>query len=167
MPLMHGKSKKAFAHNVEAEMHAGKPQDQSLAIAYATKRKAQKHKMAHGGHVEEQKSGYAAEPVPEMEAGDGYEDETEIGTDDMKDADMIARIMHKRKMYSHGGVVANDVGEGEEADKLPNEFDDLVLDDHLEQHEHASDEIGDERVHDDPIDRIMMKHKKDKLPRPA
>jgi len=51
MPLMHGKSEKAFSHNVAAEMHAGKPQKQSLAIAYATKRKAQKHKMADGGAV--------------------------------------------------------------------------------------------------------------------
>jgi hypothetical protein len=52
MPLMHGKSKKAFSHNVESEMHAGKPQDQSLAIAYSVKRKAGKKKMASGGTVE-------------------------------------------------------------------------------------------------------------------
>lgn len=48
MPLMHKKSKKAFEHNIKAEMHAGKPQDQSLAIAYSVKRKAKK-KMAEGG----------------------------------------------------------------------------------------------------------------------
>jgi hypothetical protein len=34
MPLMKGKSRKAFSHNVEAEMHAGKPQKQAVAIAY-------------------------------------------------------------------------------------------------------------------------------------
>lgn len=50
MPLMKGKSKAAFSHNVAAEMHAGKPQDQALAIAYA-----QKRKMAMGGDV----GGYA------------------------------------------------------------------------------------------------------------
>lgn len=50
MPLIKGKSKKAFEHNVEAEMHAGKPQDQSLAIAYSVKRKAKK--KASGGAVE-------------------------------------------------------------------------------------------------------------------
>lgn len=44
---MHGKSKKAFSHNVEAEMHAGKPQDQALAIAYSIKRK----KKAKGGQI--------------------------------------------------------------------------------------------------------------------
>lgn len=49
MPLEHGKSKKAFEHNVKAELHAGKPLAQSLAIAYATKKRAKK--MAHGGEV--------------------------------------------------------------------------------------------------------------------
>jgi hypothetical protein len=39
MPLMKGKSEKAFKHNVRAEMHAGKPQKQALAIAYSIKRK--------------------------------------------------------------------------------------------------------------------------------
>lgn len=47
MPLTQGKSKKAFKHNIEAEMHAGKPQDQALAIAYNVKRK----NKAKGGMV--------------------------------------------------------------------------------------------------------------------
>jgi hypothetical protein len=47
MPLSHGKSKKAFSHNVEVEMDAGKPQKQAVAIAYSEKRRA-KHE-AHGG----------------------------------------------------------------------------------------------------------------------
>lgn len=90
----------------------------------------------------------------------------EIGNADMQDADMIARIMHKRKEYAMGGEVANDVGVSE-ADKLPAEFDDLVLDDNLEDDSGAGNEIGDERVSDDPVDRIMMKKKKDRMPRPA
>jgi hypothetical protein len=49
MPLSHGKSKKSFQHNIKAELAAGKPLKQSLAIAYNTKRHAQ-HK-AHGGSV--------------------------------------------------------------------------------------------------------------------
>ena len=32
-------------------MHAGKPQNQALAIAYSVKRKAEHHKMAEGGSV--------------------------------------------------------------------------------------------------------------------
>lgn len=51
MPLIKSKSKKAFSHNVEAEMKSGKPQDQSLAIAYSVKRKPKK--MASGGAVNE------------------------------------------------------------------------------------------------------------------
>jgi hypothetical protein len=49
MPLMKGKSEKAFSKNVATEMHAGKPQPQALAIAYSMKRKAQQ--KAKGGHV--------------------------------------------------------------------------------------------------------------------
>ena len=48
MPLTKSKSKKAFSHNVEAEMHAGKPQKQAVAIAYSVKRHAKK---ARGGHI--------------------------------------------------------------------------------------------------------------------
>lgn len=51
MPLMHGRSKKAFSQNVETEMSEGKPKNQSLAIAYNLKRKAKK--MAHGGMMTE------------------------------------------------------------------------------------------------------------------
>ncbi len=40
MPLVKSKSKKAFSKNVKTEMAAGKPQKQSVAIAYATQRKA-------------------------------------------------------------------------------------------------------------------------------
>ena len=40
MPLTKSKSKAAFSKNVAAEMHAGKPQKQAVAIAYsATKEK--------------------------------------------------------------------------------------------------------------------------------
>lgn len=39
MPLKKSSSKKAFNKNVKAEMKAGKPQKQALAIAYDVKRK--------------------------------------------------------------------------------------------------------------------------------
>ena len=42
MPLSTGKSKKAFSDNVRAEMEAGKPQKQAVAIAYAQKRRGKK-----------------------------------------------------------------------------------------------------------------------------
>jgi hypothetical protein len=41
MPLKHSKSKEAFKSNVKAEVKAGKPQDQAVAIAYQIKRDAE------------------------------------------------------------------------------------------------------------------------------
>lgn len=46
MPLIKSTSKPAFQKNVKAEIAAGKPPKQAVAIAYATKREAAK--MAHG-----------------------------------------------------------------------------------------------------------------------
>jgi hypothetical protein len=40
MPLKQGTGKNAFASNIKAEIAAGKPKEQAVAIAYATKRKA-------------------------------------------------------------------------------------------------------------------------------
>jgi len=48
MPLIKSKSDKAFKSNIKAEIGAGKPQKQAVAIAYATKRSAKK---ASGGDV--------------------------------------------------------------------------------------------------------------------
>ena len=42
MPLVKSTSKAAFRKNVAAEIKAGKPVKQSVAIAYATKRAASK-----------------------------------------------------------------------------------------------------------------------------
>ena len=42
MPLIKSTSKKAFSKNVAAEVRAGKPQKQAVAIAYSTKRSAYK-----------------------------------------------------------------------------------------------------------------------------
>lgn len=48
MPLIKGKSQKAFSQNVRTEMEHGKPQKQAVAIAYSVQRKAG-HKMSDGG----------------------------------------------------------------------------------------------------------------------
>ena len=40
MPLSKSTSKKAFGKNVVAEIKAGKPKKQAVAIAYSVKRKA-------------------------------------------------------------------------------------------------------------------------------
>lgn len=86
-----------------------------------------------------------------------------------QDADMIARIMHKRKMYSEGGMVANETPPI--ADSEPAEFDDLVLDDHLEDNSGPGNEHGDsdqDERDSDVISRVMKSRaKKDRMPRPA
>ena len=43
MPLEKGKSDKAFEHNIAKERHAGKPEKQAVAIAYAQKQESGKH----------------------------------------------------------------------------------------------------------------------------
>jgi len=48
MPLTKSKSKKAFEHNIKAEIVAGKPPKQAVAIAYSVKRAAKK---ADGGSM--------------------------------------------------------------------------------------------------------------------
>lgn len=42
MPLIKSTSKKAFGHNIGAEIKAGKPQKQAVAIAFSEKRQASK-----------------------------------------------------------------------------------------------------------------------------
>ena len=165
---MKSKSPEAFDKNLKTEMHAGKPLKQSLAIAYAMKRKAKK--MAHGGmvHEDEMESGYESEPEvhdPEMQH------------DDM-DADLVDRIMRKRvKMMPEGGVVA-DEGMGdpmEHADQDSAYYDYLSsgdLDDHTTNSGAADgDFLGNEREDEDRHDivsRIMRSRaKKDRMPRPA
>lgn len=49
MPLTPGTSPEAFSRNVSTEMHAGKPQDQALAIAYRMKRQGR----ARGGSCDD------------------------------------------------------------------------------------------------------------------
>ena len=46
MPLEKGKSQASFVHNVKAEIAAGKPQKQALAIAYAQQGRATRRKKA-------------------------------------------------------------------------------------------------------------------------
>jgi len=68
MPLIHSKSKKAFAENIRKEREAGKPEDQAVAIAYnvAGKEKRTGDKISksiekdkhHSTHTSEMASAY-------------------------------------------------------------------------------------------------------------
>lgn len=49
MPLVKSASKGAFRKNIKAEMAAGKPPKQAVAIAYSVKRRAAAKKGAKNG----------------------------------------------------------------------------------------------------------------------
>lgn len=44
MPLKSGKSKNILAYNIRAEIAAGKPQKQAVAIAYSKRRESSRRK---------------------------------------------------------------------------------------------------------------------------
>lgn len=69
MPLMKSTSKGAFAHNVKAEIASGKPVKQSLAIAYATKREAEK--KHHSSHSAKRSEHYHNQVVKSNSVGRG------------------------------------------------------------------------------------------------
>lgn len=90
MPLIKGKSKKSFSKNVETEMKAGKPQKQSLAIAFAMKRKAPK-KMADGGSIDASASSMKR-PMPDDVHGDSHEVSRSRGKKALVDSDWDSEV---------------------------------------------------------------------------
>lgn len=87
MPLLQGSSKESFKHNLNAEMKAGKPMKQSLAIAYAVKRR---NKKSSGGMASYAKGGEVNEKLHPS-----YEPSS------------IVKAMRAKKM-SEGGMVEDD-----------------------------------------------------------
>lgn len=171
MPLMSGKSNKAFEHNIKVEREAGKPMNQSLAIAYAQKRK----RMSKGGAVREDDKMMA-------DGGEVLHNDDEMLPGDH---DPVARIMAKRAKeeasqadipanvsgsYSEGGEVANE--DDRVVDEESAEYDDLPLDDDLSfsyTGDNSGDMDGDTKeldMDDDIISRIMRMRKQHN-PRPA
>ncbi len=160
MPLEKGKSPEAFKHNLKAEIKAGKPMKQSLAIAYSMKKKAKK--MAQGGVVEHEEPSAIEEDDKELnQHADPFDN-------------IVERVMVKR--YSKGGMVANggDDELSEMADGKPANYDDLALRDTLSSENSGAadgDFLGDEAEdHDrsDIVARVMKSRaKKDRNPRPA
>jgi len=94
MPLLPGKSKKAFSKNVETEMKHGKPMDQSLAIAYSVKRKNKKpKKMAEGGNVNAKNE---RRPMPDNRYDDAKMDARNSGNKPPKDDSWSSNITLKQ-----------------------------------------------------------------------
>ncbi len=145
-----------------------------FAVGYAMKKKMAKGgealtkaagTMTQGAHHAERLENIKAMPKPNLPMAEGG------GVGD-KELDMVGRIMKHRECMSQGGVVANSTELM--ADSEPAEFDDLVLDDHLEGHNSGADDgddLGDaQEDHDrkDIVSRIMKSRAKgDRMPRPA
>ena len=55
MPLIKSSDKGAVGPNIKAEMAAGRPRDQAIAIALNTQREAARHGMANGGPVRQER----------------------------------------------------------------------------------------------------------------
>lgn len=129
---------------------------------------------AHGGEVSEGDPAWACSEC-------GSHSLTFMGHQDSShEMDMISSALHKRRMahggktcapgdvggsprYSHGGQVANDLGEGVAADELPNEFDDLVLRDDEEMEGYTEKNSGDDiggPSKSDVVSKAMLKRKK-------
>lgn len=77
MPLSSGKSSKAFSHNVEVEIAAGKPQRQAVAIAYSKKREASDDLTAAQAELK------AAMTAGRSEAAHQKKAESELGNDSL------------------------------------------------------------------------------------
>lgn len=125
----------------------------SMAVAYGMKKKASKQPEEHMSKMDDDQS------LHKFMAHGG---------------DIVDHIISKK--YSQGGMVANG-GEDELshlADGMPNNFDDLALDDDLESTnsgESSGDFLGNAQEDEDRHDivaRVMKSRaKKDKMPRPA
>lgn len=175
MPLIHSKGKRAFSKNVSAEMDAGKPQDQSLAIAYDIKRKAGKKKMAHGGMATEASCAHGGMAMCNegcyAKGGQVENPKLEQAHMDMPRASSMAEaIMRKRKMMAEGGMV--DLDNHEDGDQA--EFDDqnelaakkeLYDDEQLSPQPMDSNEHGDDLSDEDKYDMVSSIRRRMKMKR--
>lgn len=101
---------------------------------------------------------FAAAYGVKKRAGKSYGVECSEGGMVEDDADMIAKILHKRKQYSMGGMVANDTPPI--ADSMPAQYDDLVLRDDLEDTSGPGNEIGGPAEDTDVVSKILSSRKK-------
>lgn len=155
---------------VEGVDHRGAPIHQSKEAKMAAKSRYNSERLNHkrGGYAE------GGDVVEDIMKGRGEASGTWMGNPAIGGGKpKTARDMDDAAYYSKGGQVSNDVGEGQEAAKLPNQFDDLVLRDDMEFNytgANSGDEIGDAQEDEDQRDMVSMimksRKKKDRLPNP-
>jgi len=115
---MHKKTPEAFKHNVKAEIEAGKPPKQAVAIAYSEKASAEHKKhLAEGGKVD---GCPECEKIPESEANDN-ESDPDVEMHDMVGREMMEHIHsknHKGLMDSLKAAIALHANKKDESDEL-------------------------------------------------
>lgn len=144
MPLMHGKSKKAFEKNIKTEIKHGKPQKQALAIAYDVQRRSKpKKKMAEGGRVESESENPA---VKSLQDAFGIKPEKkymggkiagEHDSDPMHgerpsaglSAEEAERLAAERQRYGKGGMIGEQHPRGESLEKHTHKAGHAMIDD--------------------------------------
>lgn len=174
MPLIKGSSQKSFVKNLKSEMESGKPQKQSLAIAYAMKRKAQK-KMAGGGMMKYPKDQHEEgvhKQVNTMHPGRSNMGSSVRGGDyDRAKSDALDKLKEQRGMsdkrplegLAHGGFLEDEMASGyvdHEGNMVKSNMSAMGEDDkRLNQHMvdmQASTSMAEE----DLVDRIMKERSK-------
>ena len=102
MPLIKSKSKKAFEQNIKAEIAAGKPQKQALAIAYNVKRTAKK---AIGGRASTNPMDYDSDVDFYKAIGDPRGDEDDDDGPDL--APKMSAIKKHKMKFDMNKLTAN------------------------------------------------------------
>jgi hypothetical protein len=145
VPLIHKASKKAFEHNIRAEMEANpspEKRKQNIAIAYSVQRQAKKKHKAAGGTVKsgsrdmDMTKGGKIEDHPA-----NYKPRTPIG-ERRKEAD-LKQIKTSNRTYAEGGEIS---AKTERRPMPDNTYDDAVE----VAHNRAKKELMDDQWTDQP-----------------
>lgn len=174
MPLIKSKSKKAFESNLKEELSEGKPKAQSLAIAYAMKKRNAKH-MSRGGPVTAADE-FSQEPIDSLKS--------EYSARDKHTPSKATVDRDQAQVYAQGGMVSDsdehyssiadailakkrNNGLENNANELPNYYDDLnveatehpVYDNPLPDFPEPEASVGDD-IESDKNDRVSQMRKR-------
>lgn len=161
MPLIKSAKPKAVGENIKTEMEAGKPHNQSIAIALSVQRRAKKRKMAEGGPVPSPSP--MLEPIKkELYDDEDYKDSEAREAEQPKSRKGEMEIEEEPEMKAFGGI-AGDL----ETNHLRDDEEDLMgMDAPMSPETEPSsfyDEIDEEQTsasepsNDSIADRIMRK----------
>jgi hypothetical protein len=154
MPLLKSKSAKAFSHNVGAEMDAGKPPKQALAIAYSIKRRNRKN-MNEGEQVQKEKS--LGDKIVDVYKSFGAKDETPHEEMNKDKANAFSQgFKNATHSYSEGGEVEEPIEEMHS--EMENKDDFLSDEDSESPFQDASDENEPHMLLSRIINKIRMRH---------